>query len=105
VSDLYAVVVPVIVAFIIALSGAIAIRRYAGPAQAALSVAQAALSETQATRMALLSEDKAELTGLLRDANSEIKGLRSDIVGLKEEIRILTAENLKLRRTMNGPSA
>jgi predicted nuclease with TOPRIM domain len=102
VSDLYAVVVPVIVAFIIALSGAIAIRRYAGPAQQALLVAQQALAETQKGRMQLLIDERSELVAQVKALTIEITGLRTDVSSLERQLRELTKENLDLRRSLNN---
>lgn|SRR5574343_469842 len=98
ISDLWGIVAPVTISVVIMAGGAWAVRRYAGPAQAAYNVAmEGRLKMLQAER----EEDDRKIAHLER----EVEELRAKVSDLEREVRELMAENLELRRRIPiGPS-
>jgi predicted nuclease with TOPRIM domain len=96
--DLSPILIPVIVSLVITAGSAWAVRRWAGPAQAAY---ESALSG----RLAILTDERRELVDKVDDLTSEVEQLRGvidrlrDKIGdLERQVRELTVENLNLRR-------
>lgn len=85
------IVVPVLVSVIVMAGGAFAVRRYAGPAQAAY------VSAVEG-RLGILMRERDECKASLALMRAEIDALHAKITDLDRQIRELTTENLDMRR-------
>jgi predicted RNase H-like nuclease (RuvC/YqgF family) len=81
----------VIVAAIISISGAIAIRHYAGPAQ------QAYVSALEG-RLRVVGEDNKDLAARVDELTRQVKELRAEVDRLEDKVSDLMDENRQLRK-------
>lgn len=95
ITDLWGVVVPVLVSVVIMGGGAWAVRRYAGPAQAAYNVAMEG-------RLKMLQAERDEMEEKIEHLEREVQELRAKVADLDRQIRDLLTENLELRRLHAG---
>lgn len=90
-ADLAGVVVPVLVSVVVMAGGAFAVRRYAGPAQAAY------VSAIEG-RLDILMRERDDCKNSMDRMRVEIEALHVKITDLDRQVRELTAENLEMRR-------
>lgn len=94
--EFWAIVAPVVTATLVAVGGAFAVRKYAGPAQTAYTTAVK-------DRLALLMQERDECKQQLERHAAEIEALRRSVSDLERQVRELTAEALDLRRSQQTP--
>jgi chromosome segregation ATPase len=89
--ELWGILAPVVTATLVAVGGAFAVRRYAGPAQAQYTSAIEG-------RVKLLMQERDDCKAELEKHAAELEAMRRAITDLERQVRELTAEALELRR-------
>jgi len=92
--DLWPLLLPVLLAAIISIATAWAVRKYAGPAQAAYVAAlEGRIKVLQADREDL-SKEVAEIEADMATLKVRVAALQDKVIDLERQVRVLTAENL-----------
>jgi chromosome segregation ATPase len=89
--ELWGIIAPVVTATLVAVGGALAVRKYAGPAQTAYTSAIEG-------RVTLLMQERDDCKAELDRHAAEIDLLRRSVSDLERQVRELTSEALELRR-------
>jgi predicted RNase H-like nuclease (RuvC/YqgF family) len=90
-ADFFPILFPVIAAAIISISGAIAIRHYAGPAQ------QAYVSALEG-RLRVVGDENKDLSTRVDELARLVKELRDEVDRLEDKVSDLMDENRQLRK-------
>jgi chromosome segregation ATPase len=93
--ELWGILAPVVTATLVAVGGALAVRKYAGPAQTAYTSAIEG-------RVKVLMQERDECKAQLEKHAAEIEALRRSVSELERQVRELTSEALELRRAAQG---